>query len=190
MAAQPRFPLVVASLWSRPAEGGESAHSEEELRLLLAASQKQSGRQRPRPQHCAQCARSPVAASFARSCGPARRSPALDTEASITECLDIAEKTRYSRFPLCEGGGLDRTLGVVHYKDLFAMRLKARRGAELAAVAWKLIYVPETARLEKLLQLFLERKLHMAIVVDEYRRHRRAGHHGEHPRRAGWPDSG
>jgi putative hemolysin len=28
--------------------------------------------------------------------------------------------------------------------------------------------VPETARLEKLLQLFLERKLHFAVVVDEY----------------------
>ena len=36
------------------------------------------------------------------------------------------------------------------------------------SVARKLIYVPETARLEKLLQLFLERKLHFAIVVDEY----------------------
>jgi CBS domain containing-hemolysin-like protein len=35
-------------------------------------------------------------------------------------------------------------------------------------VARKLIYVPETTRLEKLLQLFLERKLHFAIVVDEY----------------------
>ena len=35
-------------------------------------------------------------------------------------------------------------------------------------MARKLIYVPETARLEKLLQLFLERKLHFAIVVDEY----------------------
>ena len=32
----------------------------------------------------------------------------------------------------------------------------------------QLIYVPEAARLEKLLQLFLERKLHLAIVVDEY----------------------
>src|SRR5439155_4555561 len=32
----------------------------------------------------------------------------------------------------------------------------------------KLIYVPETARLERLLQLFLERKLHLAIVVDEF----------------------
>jgi CBS domain containing-hemolysin-like protein len=48
------------------------------------------------------------------------------------------------------------------------MRLKARTGAELLPAARKLIYVPETARLERLLQLFLERKLHMAIVVDEF----------------------
>ena len=92
----------------------------------------------------------------------------LDTEWSIAECLDVAEKTRYSRFPLCEAGNLEKTVGVVHLKDLMAMRLKARSGADLLPAARKLIYVPETARLEKLLQLFLERKLHFAIVVDEY----------------------
>lgn len=92
----------------------------------------------------------------------------LDTEASIEECLDAAEKTRYSRFPLAEGGDPDKTIGVVHIKDLYAMRKKAKRGADLMPVARKLIYVPETTRLEKLLQLFLERKLHLAIVIDEY----------------------
>jgi CBS domain containing-hemolysin-like protein len=92
----------------------------------------------------------------------------LDTQASIAECLDVAEKSRYSRFPLCEGGDLDRTLGVVHFKDLFAQRLKVRTGADLLPAARKIVYVPETARLEKLLQLLLERKLHLAIVVDEY----------------------
>jgi CBS domain containing-hemolysin-like protein len=92
----------------------------------------------------------------------------LNTESSIAECLDVAEKTRYSRFPLCEGGDLDKTLGVVHIKDLFAMRLKARRGADLASATRKIIYVPETARLEGLLKLFLDRRLHMAIVVDEF----------------------
>src|SRR5262249_2167420 len=99
---------------------------------------------------------------------PRQEMVVLDTEASIAECLDVAEKTRYSRFPLCEGGDLDKTLGVLHIKDLYAMRLKARSGADLRAVARKLIYVPETAHMEKLLQLFLERKLHLAIVVDEY----------------------
>ena len=48
------------------------------------------------------------------------------------------------------------------------MRLKARSGMDLLPSARKLIYVPETAHLEKLLQAFLERKLHLAIVVDEY----------------------
>jgi CBS domain containing-hemolysin-like protein len=69
---------------------------------------------------------------------------------------------------LCEEGDLDRTRGVVHIKDLYAMRIKARKGADLLSVARKLIYIPETAHLEKVLQLFLERQLHLAIVVDEY----------------------
>ena len=92
----------------------------------------------------------------------------LNTGSSMTECLEVAEKTRFSRFPLCEGGDLDRTLGVVHFKDLYAMRLKARCGADLLPAARKIVYVPETARLEKLLQVFQDRRLHLAIVVDEY----------------------
>jgi len=145
----------------------DRAHSEDELRLLVSSSQKRSGatalgrgivlnaldlRQR-------------VVREVMR---PRREIVPLDTEASISECLEVAEKTRYSRFPLAEGGDLDKTPGVVHIKDLYAMRLKARSGADLLPAARKLIYVPETARLEKLLQLFLERKLHFAFVVDEY----------------------
>ncbi len=99
---------------------------------------------------------------------PRREIVALDTESTIAECLDIAEKTRYSRFPLCESGDLDKTRGIVHIKDLYAMRSKAQSGADLLPGMRKLIYVPETAQLEKLLQLLLERKLHLAIVVDEY----------------------
>ncbi|MEY4386995.1 MAG: hypothetical protein RLY20_2278 [Verrucomicrobiota bacterium] len=145
----------------------EHLHSEEELRLMISSAQKQTGatalgraivlnaldlrhlvvRQVMRPRH---------------------EITALNTESSMAACLDLAEKSRYSRFPLCESGDLDRTVGVVHIKDLFAMRLKARSGAELLPIAKKLIYVPETARLERVLQLLLDRKLHMAVVVDEY----------------------
>ena len=142
-------------------------HSEEELRLLVTTSQTHSG-----------------ATAFGRSIvlnaldlrrrlarqvmRPRQEIVALDTESSMAQCLDVAEKTRYSRFPLCQEGDLDRTDGVIHIKDLYAMRLKARTGADLLPVARKLIYVPETAKLETLLQLFLDRKLHLAIVVDEY----------------------
>jgi CBS domain containing-hemolysin-like protein len=140
-------------------------HSEEELRLMLAQKRAGGTRQsRDIMLNALDLARHTVR-NIMR---PRKEIVALNTESTLTECLDVVEKTRYSRFPLSEGGDLDKTLGVVHLKDLFAMRFKARRGADLQNVARKLIYVPETTHLEKMLDLFLERKLHLAIVVDEY----------------------
>jgi CBS domain containing-hemolysin-like protein len=150
-----------------PAAEGEHAHSEEELRLLFAAAQKQSGGS-ALGRHILLNALDLRRRTAREVMRPRQEITALDTEASIGECLELAERTRYSRFPLCEGGNLDKTLGVIHIKDLYAMRTKAGTGADLLPAARKLVYVPETARLEKLLQLFLERKLHLAIVVDEY----------------------
>jgi CBS domain containing-hemolysin-like protein len=149
------------------ASEAERAHSEEELRLLITGAQRQAGATRLGRDIVLNALdlRQRIVREVMR---PRQEIVGLDTEASIAKCLDVAEKSRYSRFPLCEAGNLDKTLGVVHIKDLFAMRLKARTGADLSAVARKIIYVPETARLEKLLQLFLDRKLHLAIVVDEY----------------------
>jgi CBS domain containing-hemolysin-like protein len=149
------------------ASDAERQHSEEELRLLFAAAQKRSGGFSMRREILLNAL--DLQRRLAREVmRPRQEIVAFNTETSIAECLDIAEKTRYSRFPLCEGGDLDKTLGVIHIKDLYAMRLKAKSGADLQVAARKLIYIPETAHLEKLLQLFLERKLHLAIVVDEY----------------------
>src|SRR5882724_12319023 len=158
---------LLSQLGVEAALESERAHSEEELRLLFMASQKQSaGTHLGRDIVLnALDLRRRIAREVMR---PRREIVAFDTEATIAECLDIAEKTRYSRFPLCESGDLDKTIGVVHIKDLYAARLKARSGADLRPACRKLIYVPETARLEKLLQLFLERRLHFAFVVDEY----------------------
>jgi len=162
-----------AAQWLLKQAGLETAgaakrgHSTEELRLLLATAQKYGGGTalgRDLVLNALDLRRR-LAREVMR---PRQEIVSLDTAASIAECLDVAEKTRYSRFPLCEGGDVDKSLGVLHIKDLYAMRFKARNGADLLPVARKLIYVPETAHLEKLLQLFLERKLHLAMVVDEY----------------------
>ena len=66
---------------------------------------------------------------------------ALDTEASIAECLEVAEGTRYSRFPLCEGGDLDRTLGVVHIKDFFRIIDDAK--PDLVKIKRDILIVPD-----------------------------------------------
>jgi CBS domain containing-hemolysin-like protein len=142
------------------ADGG---HSEEELRLVLASAQNTTGGRNIVLN--ALDLRHRVVREVMR---PRQEVAAFNSDATVADCLALAERTRYSRFPLCEGGNLDKTHGVVHIKDLYALRDKARTAADLSIAARKLIYVPETARLERLLQLFLERKLHFAFVVDEY----------------------
>jgi CBS domain containing-hemolysin-like protein len=150
-----------------PASEAELVHSEEELRLLFTSSQEHAGGSELQKKIVfnALDLKRRIVRNVMR---PRQEITALDTDATLAECLDVAEKTRYSRFPLCESGDVDKTLGVVHFKDLNALRTRAKTGRDLKPVARKLIYVPETARLEKLLALFLERKLHFAIVVDEY----------------------
>lgn len=171
------FPFIWAlngtSLWLlrrigiEPASEAELVHSEEELRLLFAGSHKHSAGSALGKDIVLNALdlRRRVVRDVMR---PRPEIVTLDTQASLTECVDIAERSRFSRFPLCEGGDLDRTLGVIHIKDLYAARFRAKSGADLAPLARKIIYVPETAHLEKLLHLFLERKLHFAIVVDEF----------------------
>jgi CBS domain containing-hemolysin-like protein len=142
-----------------------TAHSEDELRLML--TQRRPGGSRLGHDiilNALDLSRRTVRDVMR----PRMEIVSLNTQDSLDECLEVAEKSRYSRFPLCENGDLDKTLGVIHCKDLFALRAKAGSRPDLRAAARKAIYVPETTRLEKLLQLFLERKIHLAIVVDEW----------------------
>jgi CBS domain containing-hemolysin-like protein len=151
----------------QPVSEGELVHSDEEIRLLLAERRRQADG----PTLGQDIALN--AFGLRRRCArevmrPRQEIVGLDTKASVSECLALAQGTRYSRFPLCEGGDLDKTLGVVNSKDIVALRHKAKSGRDLATVARQIIFVPESARLEKLLSLFLQRKQHFALVVDEY----------------------
>ena len=145
----------------------EHSHSEEELRMLIGSSGVISNRE--------QFSRDLILNAFdlkkrvARDVmRPRRETIGFNTESNLEECLALAEESRHSRFPLCEGGSLDETVGVVHIKDLYAQRRTAKTADELREFARDLVYTPETARLEGLLQIFLDRKLHFALVVNEY----------------------
>ena len=140
-----------------------AGHSEEELRIVLAAAQGSTNRRNLILN--ALDLRHRTAREVMR---PRNEIITLDCAAPIAECLAIAEKSRYSRFPICDDGDPDRARGIIHIKDLYALRDKAATAADLLPVARKLICVPETARLENLLQRFMEKKLHFALVVDEY----------------------
>jgi CBS domain containing-hemolysin-like protein len=144
-------------------EGSQGAQSEEELRVILGAAQGSPDRRNLILN--ALDLRHRTAREVMR---PRNEVTVFDSAATIAECLGIAEKTRYSRFPICDDGDPDKARGVIHIKDLYASRERAKTAADLLPLARKLICVPETARLERLLQRFLEKKSHFAFVVDEF----------------------
>ena len=165
--------LNAASLWMLRMVGiqtdSESGHnfSEDELRTMLVSNRKSAGP--------VKFGRDIVLNAFdlknrvaCEVMHPRREIVGFNTEASITECLDLAERTRHSRFPLCVNGSLDDTQGVVHIKDLYAQRRTAQKAGDLLPFARQLVYVPESARLERLLHIFLDRKLHFGLVVNEF----------------------
>jgi CBS domain containing-hemolysin-like protein len=144
---------------------GDHTPSEDELRLVLAAVPQAASAGGRNLILNALDLRQRVARDIMR---PRQEIAAFSTDDTLAECLKLAESSHYSRFPLCDGGDLDKTRGLIHIKDLYAARETARTAAGLLAFARPLVFVPETSRLERLLQLFLDRKLHFAIVVDEY----------------------
>lgn len=145
----------------------EGIYSEDELRLLFATYQKDS-RRTPLGREIVLNALDLSRRVVRDVMRPRKEIVFFDVDEGIEKCIEIAEKTKFSRYPICENGDIDKTLGFVHIKDLYLMKKNTLTARGLLSVARKLIYVPPTARLEKLLHLFLQQKVHMAIVVDEY----------------------
>jgi CBS domain containing-hemolysin-like protein len=89
----------------------------------------------------------------------------LDVQDTFEANLQVALESGHTRFPLVQGH-LDNTIGLIHIKDL--MREMKKPKPDLLAVKRDLMPVPELMPLEKLLNLFLARRAHLAVVFDEY----------------------
>jgi len=71
----------------------------------------------------------------------------------------------YSRFPVADGS-LDRLVGVVHVKDLFAA-LQGSQPVDLKGAAQKPLLVPESKSALQVLETFQETGEQMAVAIDE-----------------------
>lgn len=95
---------------------------------------------------------------------------AVNAEEPPDACVREILGSPFTRLPLWRGS-TDNIIGVVHSKDL--QRALAEPGVEphtvdIARIAQKPWFVPDTTNLKDQLNAFLRRKLHLAIVVDEY----------------------
>jgi magnesium and cobalt exporter, CNNM family len=151
-------------LRTEPMKEGEIAHSEEELRLILDESERSdevSSIGREILVNALDMRRRVVRDIMT----PRADVVYLDIEESFDDNVKKALESRHTRFPLCRGH-LDNTIGLIHIKELVPMMRDP--APDLMKIRRDLIPVPEMMSLEKLLNLFLVRHAHLAIVVDEY----------------------
>ena len=82
---------------------------------------------------------------------------------------DIMVETGHSRVPIYEGD-LDRILGIAYARDIlgYLNRSEGMPRQVTHDIVRPVLFIPESKTLEELLTEFQERRVHMAIVVDEY----------------------
>lgn len=91
---------------------------------------------------------------------------ALDIEDSFEYVKDIVIEHGYSRLPVYREN-LDNIEGILYVKDLLA-HLKEPLDFNWQSLIRPAYFVPETKKINDLLEEFQLKKVHMAIVVDEY----------------------
>jgi CBS domain containing-hemolysin-like protein len=142
------------------------AHSEEELRMLLAESHRVgtlSGDKRELLENIID-----YTERTAREAMIPRTDIAyLTLSRSLEENYDVITQTMHTRFPLATIG-IDHVAGMVHVKDLFLRRDRLRSSEDLLEIKRDILFVPESRPLDALLRDFQRSRTHMAMVVDEY----------------------
>lgn len=147
-----------------PVPGSELAHSEEELRLILDESEKSdevSTLGRDILVNALDMRRRVVRDIMT----PRGEVVYLDVEENFETNIKKALESKHTRFPLCRGH-LDDTIGLIHIKELVPMMRDPH--PDLMRIRRDVHSVPEMLPLEKLLNLFLTKHAHLAVVVDEY----------------------
>jgi CBS domain containing-hemolysin-like protein len=91
----------------------------------------------------------------------------LDVDTPTAEVLPALREHLHSRVPVYEGT-IDSIIGILYTKDLLRYLHGLPEGFDLRGHLHPPYFVPESKRADALLQELLAKKLHLAVVVDEF----------------------
>ena len=91
---------------------------------------------------------------------------ALDYKSTYTDVLKTIEKTGFSRIPIYQDS-FDLIKGILYIKDLLPY-LNKGDNFKWNKLIREVFFVPENKKIDDLLKEFQEKKIHLAVVVDEY----------------------
>jgi putative hemolysin len=92
---------------------------------------------------------------------------ALDVRTPMLEALDTIMKAGHSRIPVYEET-IDNVQGLLYAKDLLPYLREGRSDVPLSSILRQAYFIPETKKASDLLPDLQQRRVHMAVVVDEY----------------------
>jgi putative hemolysin len=90
-----------------------------------------------------------------------------DSNLSAQDVLDLIAKSGHSRIPVFKEK-IDNIVGLLYAKDLLGPMKKGQKDFEILELVRDVYFVPETKMINELLREFQSKRMHMAIVVDEY----------------------
>lgn len=90
---------------------------------------------------------------------------AVSTEATKEEIAEVFAETAYSRLPLYEES-IDHVVGIIYQKDFHNYVYNTDK--EISEIVRPALFVPETKKIGALLKELQQKKLHIAVVLDEY----------------------
>jgi CBS domain containing-hemolysin-like protein len=92
----------------------------------------------------------------------------IEVARNIDQVKAIIAEAGHSRYPVYEGD-LDHIVGVLYAKDLLSrVGLPDEEPFDLRTVVRPALFVPESKTVRDLLQEFQAKKVHLALVLDEY----------------------
>jgi len=92
---------------------------------------------------------------------------AIDISQPLSEVVDVINEAGYSRIPVYDYS-LDKIKGILYVKDLLPLLKPNATSQNWQSLIRQPYFVPETKKIDDLLEEFKSRRLHIAIVVDEF----------------------
>ncbi len=158
--------LLLRLIRISPAGADSGAHSQKELRMILAHSAREGILSRDE-QRLLERVLHFSDRSVRQVMVPSPEVVFLDLQKGINENLKLAQSRKHTRYPLCDGS-LEQVLGVVHTKDVFWMMRELGESFELNMARRPIQFVPDSKPIKSQLSEFRQTRTHMAVVVDEY----------------------
>ena len=90
----------------------------------------------------------------------------IDVETPIAKVLEVFSEHQFTRLPVYENKS-DNIIGMIHQKDIFVM-LFHKQDKALKELIRPILFVPESVKINQLLQEFRRQHMHIAIVLNEH----------------------